>query len=154
MQSLTERKVNLTLFFGLFVVSLVWFLFTCFNFLKAGFNIYKFAFWIAFTDTAGIFGLGFRAMAALIEVITVSYFMVKKELPKSELLMSVRLIILGETVYLLSLFPVLIWFISLTTGASSLGLGSIIETLFPVAVQSIIIPFVLIKLFLATSPNK
>lgn len=150
----TERKVDLSLIFGLFTVSLVWFLFNNFNFLKGGFNIYKFTFWIALTDTAGMFGLGFRTMAALVAVITVSFFLVKKQLSKPELLMSVRWVILGETVYLLSLFPVLVWFIDLYFGASSMGLGSIIETLFPVIVESVIMPIFLIKLFLAMNPNK
>ena len=150
----TERKVDWPLIFGLFTVSLVWFLFNSFNFLKGGFNIYKFTFWVALTDTAGMFGLGFRTMAALIAVVTVLFFLVKKELSKPELLMSVRWIILGETVYLLSLFPVLVWFIALYMGASSWGLGSIIETLFPVIVESVIMPIILIKLFLAMNPNK
>ena len=150
----TEMKVNWSLILGLFTISLVWFLFNSFNFLKGGFNIYKFTFWIALTDTAGMFGLGFRTMAALIAIITISFFIVKKELSKPELLMSLRWIIMGEIVYLLSLFPVLIWFIDLYFGASSVGLGSIIETLFPIIIQSILIPGVLIKLFLAMSPNK
>ena len=150
----TERKVDWSLIFGLFTVSLVWFLFNSFNFLKGGFNIYKFTFWVALTDTAGMFGLGFRTMAALIAVITVSFFLVKRELSKTELLMSVRWIIMGEIVYLLSLFPVLIWFIDLNFGASSMGLGSIIETLFPVIVESVLMPIFLIKLFLAINPNK
>jgi hypothetical protein len=150
----TEKKVDWPLIFGLFTVSLVWFLFNSFNFLKGGFNIYKLTFWIALTDTAGMFGLGFRTMAALIAVVTVSFFLVKKELAKPELLMSVRWIILGETVYLLSLLPVLVWFIALYMGASSWGLGSIIETLFPVIVESVIMPVILIKLFLAMNPNK
>ena len=150
----TERKVDWPLIFGLFTVSLVWFLFNSFNFLKGGFNIYKFTFWVALTDTAGMFGLGFRTMAALIAVVTVLFFLVKKELSKPELLMSVRWIILGETVYLLSLFPVLVWFIALYMGASSLGLGSIIETLFPVIIESVIMPIILIKLFLSIDPNK
>ncbi len=150
----TERKVNWSLIFGLFAVSLVWFLFNSFNFLKGGFNIYKSTFWVALTDTAGMFGLGFRTMAALIAVITVSFFLAKRELSRSEVLMSVRWILLGETVYLLSLFPVLLWFIALYMGASSWGLGSIVETLFPVIVESVIMPIVLIKLFLAMNPNK
>jgi hypothetical protein len=150
----TEKKVDWPLIFGLFTVSLVWFLFNSFNFLKGGFNIYKLTFWIALTDTAGMFGLGFRTMAALIAVVTVSFFLVKKELAKPELLMSVRWVILGETVYLLSLLPVLVWFIALYMGASSWGLGSIIETLFPVIVESVIMPVILIKLFLAMNPNK
>ena len=150
----TERKVDWSLIFGLFIVSLVWFLFNSFNFLKGGFNIYKFTFWVALTDTAGMFGLGFRTMAALIAVVTILFFLVGRELSKPELLMSVRWIILGEIVYLLSLLPVLLWFIALTTGASSLGLGSILETLFPVIVESVVMPIVLIKLFLTMNLNK
>ena len=150
----TERNVDWSLIFGLFIVSLVWFLFNSFNFLKGGFNIYKFTFWVALTDTAGMFGLGFRTMAALIAVVTILFFLVGRELSKPELLMSVRWIILGEIVYLLSLLPVLLWFIALTTGASSLGLGSILETLFPVIVESVVMPIVLIKLFLTMNPNK
>ena len=150
----TERKIDSSLIFGLFIVSLVWFLFNSFNFLKGGFNIYKFTFWVALTDTAGMFGLGFRTMAALIAVVTILFFLVGRELSKPELLMSVRWIILGEIVYLLSLLPVLLWFIALTTGASSLGLGSILETLFPVIVESVVMPIVLIKLFLTMNPKK
>ena len=150
----TERKVDWSLIFGLFIVSLVWFLFNSFNFLKGGFNIYKFTFWVALTDTAGMFGLGFRTMAALIAVVTILFFLVGRELSKPELLMSVRWIILGEIVYLLSLLPVLLWFIALTTGASSLGLGSILETLFPVIVESVVMPIVLIKLFLTMNLYK
>ena len=150
----TERKVDWSLNFGLFIVSLVWLLFNSFNFLKGGFNIYKFTFWVALTDTAGMFGLGFRTMAALIAVITILFFLVRRELSKPELLMSARWIILGEIVYLLSLLPVLLWFIALTTGASSLGLGSILETLFPVIVESVVMPIVLIKLFLTLNLNK
>lgn len=154
MQPTTEKKFNLPLKIGLFFVSIVWFFFNSFNFLKSGFNIYKFTFWIALTDTAGMFGLGFRTMAALLAVLTVTFFLVKRDLSKSELYMSIRWIILGETIYLLSLFPVLLWFIALNTGASSFGLGSILETLSPVFVESIIIPIVLIKLFFALNPNK
>ncbi len=154
MQSLTTKRVNWSLIFGLFVTALVWFLFNGFNFLKGGFNIYKFSFWVALTDTSGMFGLGFRTMAALIAVVTISFFLVKRGLSKSELFMSLRWILLGEMIYLLSLFPVLLWFVALSSGASSMGLGSMIETLFPVIVQSIIIPVVLIKLFLALNPNK
>ena len=149
-----KTKPNWSLKIGLLIVALVWFFFNAFNFLKGGFNIFQGLFWIALTDTAGMFGLGFRTMAALGAVITILFFIVKKDLSKPELLMSVRWIILGEVVYLLSLFPVLIWFISLNSGASSLGLGSLLETALPVFVQSVIIPIILVKLFLELNTNK
>ncbi len=149
-----RTKPNWPLQMGLLIVSLVWFSFNAFNFLKSGFNIYKGLFWVALTDTAGMFGLGFRTMAALVAAVTVLFFIFKKDLSKPELLMSVRWITLGEMVYLLSLFPVLIWFISLGIGASSLGLGSTLETLFPVFAESVIIPIFLAKLFLELNPNK
>ena len=149
-----KTKANWSLKMGLLIVSLTWFFFNAFNFLKGGFNIFQGYFWIALTDTAGMFGLGFRTMAALVAVITILFFIVKKDLSKPELLMSVRWIILGEVVYLLSLFPVLIWFITLNSGASSLGLGSLLETALPVFVQSVIIPIFLVKLFLELNPNR
>lgn len=149
-----KTKANWSLTMGLLIVSLVWFFFNAFNFLKGGFNIYQGRFWIALTDTAGMFGLGFRTMAALVAVITILFFVVKKDLSKPELLMSVRWVILGEVVYLLSLFPVLLWFIALNSGASSLGLGSLLQTSFPVFVESVIIPIFLVKLFLELNTNK
>ncbi len=147
-----KTKANWSLKMGLLIVSLTWFFFNAFNFLKGGFNIYQGNFWIALTDTAGMFGLGFRTMAALVAVITILFFIVKKDLSKPELLMSVRWIILGEVVYFLSLFLVIPWFISRDPGA--LGLGSILETLFPIFVESVIIPIILAKLFLELNPNK
>lgn len=149
-----NTKDNLPLKTGLLLVALVWFFFNGFQFIKGAYNIYQFTYWVALTDTAGMFGLGFRTMAALIAVFTVLFFITKKDLTKPELLMSVRWIILGEIVYFLALFPVLVWFIALSSGASSFGLGSILETLIPVFVESVIIPAALVKLFFELNPNK
>ncbi|MCW4014768.1 MAG: hypothetical protein NWF06_00180 [Candidatus Bathyarchaeota archaeon] len=149
-----ETKDNLPLKFGLLCVALVWFFFSGYQFIKGAFNIYHSSFWIALTDTAGMFGLGFRTMAALIAVFTILFFIAKKDLSKPELLMSVRWVILGEIVYFLALFPVLIWFMALNTGASSLGLGTILESALPVFVESVIIPVALVKLFFELNPNK
>lgn len=153
-RDLTEAKANLPLRTGLLIVASSWFLFNSYQFIKGGYNILKFGFWIPLTDTAGMFGLGFRTMAALIAVFTVLFFIAKKDLSKPELLMSVRWIILGETVYLLSLFPCVIWYMATIAGASDLGLGSLIQSALPIVVESVIIPLVLVKLFFQLNPNK
>jgi hypothetical protein len=93
-------------------------------------------------------------MTALIAVFTILFFLVKRDLSKPELVMSIRWIILGEIVYLLSLFPVILWSIARIYDVSAIGLGSLFESTLPVFVESIIIPILLIKLFFELNPNK
>jgi hypothetical protein len=143
---------------GTLIVALTWFFFSGFQFIKSAFNIYddpSRLFWVSLTDTAGTFGLGFRTMAALIAILTISFYVAKKDLSRPELTMSIRWIILGEAVFMLALFPCVIWSVAATLGASNtLGLGSFIESTLPVFVESVIIPIVLFKLFLELNPDK
>jgi len=70
-------------------------------------------------------------------------------------MMSIRWIILGETIFMIALFPVIIWSLATAfSGSNTVGLGSFIETTLPVFVESVIIPAVLLKLFLELNPNK
>ena len=154
---MSEAKNNSALKIGLLLVAVTWFSFTGFQFIKGAFNIFRGNFfWISLTDTAGTFGLGFRTMAALIAVFTILFFVVKKDLSKPELTMSVRWILLGEAVAMLALFPCVVWSVALATGgaSSSIGLGSFIESTLPIIIESIIIPIVLIKLFFELNPKK
>jgi hypothetical protein len=143
---------------GILIVALTWFFFSGFQFIKSAFNIYddpSRLFWVSLTDTAGTFGLGFRTMAALIAILTIAFYVAKKDLSRPELTMSIRWIILGEAVFMLALFPCVIWSVAATLGASNtLGLGSFIESTLPVFVESVIIPIVLFKLFLELNPDK
>lgn len=149
---------NMQLKIGVLIVALTWFFFTGFQFIKSAFNIFddpSRLFWVSLTDTAGTFGLGFRTMAALIAVLTILFFIAKKDLSKPELTMTIRWIILGEAVFMLALFPVTIWsFATAFGGSSTIGLGSFIESTLPVFVESVIIPVALFKLFLELNPNK
>ena len=95
-------------------------------------------------------------MAALIAVLTVLFFILKKDLTKPELFMSVRWILLGEIVCFLSLIPVVIWGLSVVIGTETItfGLGNFVESTLPVMIEAIGIPIVLAKLFLELNPNK
>ena len=154
---MSSSKGNYSLAVGLLIVALTWFLFTGYQFIKGAYNIFKGPyFWVTFTDSAGMFGLAFRTMAALIAVFTILFFVAKKNLSGSELRMSVRWVLLGELVAYLALFPVVIWgFQSLIeTNVSTIGLGNFLESTLPVMVESIGIPIVLAKLFFELGSNK
>jgi hypothetical protein len=154
---MSDLKNYSALRIGLLLVTITWFSFTGYEFIKGAFNIYRGnSFWVSLTDTAGTFGLGFRTMAALIAVFTILFFVSRKDLSKPELTMSIRWVILGEAVAMLALFPCVVWSIALATGgaSSNIGLGSFIESTLPIIIESIIIPIVLIKLFFELNPNK
>ena len=150
------NKENSQLKIGFLILTVTWLLFTAYHFLRGAFNIYRDYFWISLTDTSGALGMSFRTMAALIAVITVLFFILKKDLTKPELFMSIRWILLGEIVCFLSLIPVVIWGLSVVVGTETItfGLGNFVESTLPVMIEAIGIPIVLTKLFLELNPNK
>lgn len=154
---MSDLKDYSALKIGLLLVAITWFCFTGFQFIKGAFNIFRGGwFWVSLTDTAGTFGLGFRTMAALIAVFTILFFVVRKDLSKPELTMSIRWVLLGEAIAMLALFPCVVWSVALAIGteSSSIGLGSFIESTLPVFFESVIIPIVLVKLFFEFNPRK
>jgi len=153
---LPQDKLDSPLKIGLLIVTLTWLFFTGYQFLKGAFNIYRNYFWISLTDTSAALGLGFRTVAALIAVLTVLFFVLKRDLKKPELIMSIRWVLLGEIVCFLSLIPVVIWGLAVVLGfeINTAGLGSFVESTLPVMIEAIGIPVVLAKLFLELNPDK
>ena len=155
-ERMTRDKLDSPIKIGLLIVALSWFLFTAYQFLKGAFNIFRDYFWVSLTDTAGTLGMGFRTMAALIAVLTILFYILKKDLKKPELFMSIRWMLLGEIIYFLSLIPVVIWGLAVVFGFESniFGLGNFVESTLPVMIEAIGIPIVLTKLFLELNPDK
>jgi hypothetical protein len=153
---MAEDKIGSPLRMGLLIVALSWFLFTFYELIKGAFNIFKGTFWIELTDTAGVIGLGFRAVAGFIAVITIMFFIFRKDLSKPEVMMSIRWVVLGEAVCFLSLFLVVIWGLDIFAnfGLGEFGFTFFIGSTLPVLFESVVIPFALVKLFLALNPNK
>ena len=153
---MAQDKLDSHLKMGLLIVTLTWLLFTGYQFLKGAFNIYRNYFWVSLTDTSAALGLAFRTMAALIAVLTVLFFVLKRDLKKPELFMSIRWVLIGEIVCFLSLIPVLIWGLAVVLGLESntFGLGSFVESTLPIMIEAIGIPIVLAKLFLELNPDK
>lgn len=149
---MSNVKFTLPLKVGLLIVALSWFFFSFYEFAKAAYNIGHNMFWIELTDTAGVIGLGFRTAAAFIAVITILFYLFRRDLSKPEALMSLRWIVLLEAVNFAALFPSGIW--GTISFNEFFGVGFFIETGLPCLVESILIPLVLAKLFLELNPNK
>jgi hypothetical protein len=143
---------------GLLLVALSWFSFTFYEFIiniirGGGVNS---PFWITLTDTASAIGLGFRTAASFIAVITILFYIVRRDLSTPEALMSVRWILIFEAAYFaVSFFPSGVWGVVVTSAfGSGSSLLTTIESTLPCLVISTLIPAVLIKLFFELNPKK
>jgi hypothetical protein len=98
--------------------------------------------------------MGFRTAAGLIALITVLFYIVKRDLSKPEALMALRLVVLFEASYwFFSFFMSGIWGLA-TPDAFGGALFMMIENTLPCFLQSVGLAGVLVKLFLELSPNK
>ncbi len=115
-------------------------------------------FFILITDVPGGIGMSFRAAAGFIAVVTVLFYMFRKDLSKPEALMAVRFALLFEAGYwFLSFFMSGFWGLAASANPA-LGYGDLfmmtITTTLPCFLQSIVLVGALIKLFFELNPNK
>lgn len=134
---------------GLFIVVLFWFSYTIYQLGKSIFNGID----IPFTDVPATIGLSFRAAAGFIALITVLFYMVKRDLSPPEALTSMRWIMLLEAAYWFSLFPSAIWGFQASFPMYPQELF-IIGTGIPCLAESVIMPVALGALFLKLSAKK
>ncbi len=144
---------------GLLFVSFSWFSYMLYEFANGVINRGPLeVFFVLVTDVPQCIGLGFRTAAGFIAVVTILFYIVKKDLSQPEALMALRLVVLFEAGY---------WFLSFFMSGvlGVVGLADIssvfnsmivvlIENTLPCLVQSIGLTAVLLKLFLELSPNK
>jgi hypothetical protein len=144
-----ETKSNWAFKIGLFLVVLFWFSFTIYQLGKATYNGID----IPFTDVPAAIGLGFRVTAGFIALITLLFYMVKRDLSPPEALTSLRWILLLEAVYWFSLFPSAIWGFQTSFPMYPRDL-LIIGTGVPCLAESVVMPVVLCALFLKLNTKK
>jgi len=144
---------------GLLFVSFSWFSYMLYEFANGVINRGPLEnFFILVTDVPQCIGLGFRTAAGFIAVVTILFYIFKKDLSQPEALMALRLIVLFEACY---------WFLSFFMSGvlGAVGLADLsavfngmivvfIENTLPCLVQSFGLTAVLLKLFLELSPNK
>jgi len=151
-----NAKSDWPLRIGLLFVALAWFSFTFYEFTNGIINRGPLTeLWIMLTDVPGCIGLGFRTVAGFIAVITILFYIVKRNLSVPEALMSLRWVVILEGANFVSLFPSAMWGMSnITNITSTYSALFLVETGLPVLVESIAIPFVLVKLFFELNPKK
>ena len=159
MRTVVDTRIDWSLRLGLFLVSLSWFSYMLYEFANGVINRGPLTvFWILVTDVPGCIGIGFRTAAGFIALVTILFYVVRRDLSNPEALMALRLVILFEAGY---------WFLSfIMSGVMGLALFSVaseafggallmtIENTLPCFVQSIGLAGVLVKLFLELSPKK
>jgi hypothetical protein len=106
-----------------------------------------------FTDLPAALGLGFRTVGGFIVVIAIVLYFFKSHFSKQEAIMSVRLLVVLEAAYWLSLIPSA--YVGLRAlGYPGFGLSIFISTGLPCVVQVVLMPIVLVKLFYELSPSR
>jgi hypothetical protein len=154
-----ETRTDWSLRVGLLLVSVAWFSYMLYEFANGVINRGPLTvFFILVTDVPGCIGIGFRAAAGFIAVVTALFYIVRRDLSKPEALMALRLIILLEAGYwFFSFFMAGVMGFSFLSLPSDLFGGAIIMTIestLPSFLQSIGLAAVLVKLFLQLGPNK
>jgi hypothetical protein len=133
---------------GLFLVALSWFSYTLYRFST---SITTQA--ILFTDVPGTIGLGFRTAAGFIAVITILFYLVKRDLSTPEATMSLRWVVIFEAIGFLCFIPAAIWGFDTVMSRYPREV-LILSTGLPCLVEAILIPVVLAKVFLELNPKK
>jgi hypothetical protein len=156
---LVDTRTDWSLRVGLFLVSLAWFSYMLYEFANGVINRGPLTvFWILVTDVPGCIGIGFRAAAGFIALVTALFYLVRRDLSKPEALMALRLVILFEAGYwFFSFFMSGVWGLSVFSASFNAFGGPLlmtIENTIPCFMQSIGLVAVLVKLFLELSPNK
>ena len=152
---MVDTRIDWPLRLGLFLVSLSWFSYMLYEFANGVINRGPLTFfWILVTDVPGCIGMGFRTAAGFIAVVTILFYIVRRDLSKPEALMALRLVVLFEAGYwFFSFFMAGVW--GLVAPPAFVGvLLMTIESTLPSFLQSIGLAAVLVKLFLELSPNK
>ena len=155
---MTETKIDWPLRAGFLLVSIAFFSYMLYEFVNGVINRGPLTvLFIYLTDVPQCVGMAFRTAAGLIAVITVMFYIIRRDLSKPEALMAVRLAVFFEAVYWLSfIMSGVLGLGGFTTFSSSLSaqISGLIENTLPCLLQSIGLTAVLTKLFTELSPKK
>ena len=86
---MVDKRTDWSLRLGMFLVSLSWFSYMLYEFANGVINRGPLkVFFILVTDVPGCIGIGFRTAAGFIALVTVLFYVVRRDLSKPEALMA------------------------------------------------------------------
>lgn len=137
---------------GLLLVAISWFVYVMYDDILGIYNRHT-TLPLVKEDIAATFGIGFAVAASAIAVLTILFFVVKKDLSKPETTMSVRAILFLEGIYfVLGFLPAV--YVEGIPGGFHFGIQRFFQITIPCLVDGIAVPIVLAKLLLTLNPNK
>jgi hypothetical protein len=104
-------------------------------------------------DIPAVWGVGFRMAAAVIALIIVVFYVIKREFSISEATVALRFVLLFEALYFLS-FLAAAFNVEGQNYLTYFTLTRFFEKSFPSFVDGLLLPAVLVKLFFELNPNK
>ncbi len=134
---------------GLFFVALVWFSFTAYQLGRALVNGVD----VPYTDIPGGIGLGLRTAAAFVALVTILFFLAKRDLSPVEVVNTFRWLVLFEAGYFVLFLPAAVWGLQYSSILYSREFF-IIEAGLPCLLKATILPTVLVVLFFKLKPNQ
>ena len=146
-----QAKLNGPLRAGLLLVMLAWF----------SFNLYQFTLFIftrhpilpfVIEDISATLGSGFNAAASFLAVITVLFYVVRRELTDPEARMAVRFIVILEAVNFILYLPAAVATPLIDVNRQTVA--SALESTLPLAFLGVVMPIALGKLFLELNPAR
>ena len=144
-----EKNSRMPLKVGLLIIALFWFGLTLYQFGRFLFNCVD----VPFTDIPGSVGFAFRTVASFIAVVTLFFYVVKRDFSAAEAITSFRWIILLMAAYWLLFLPSAVWGFQYNAIAYPQEFF-IIETGLPCLVEALVMPTVLVVLFFKLNVTK
>ena len=145
-------KIDWPLRSGIFLVAVAWFVYFLYDNILGVFNRHTTQ-PIVREDIPAAIGLGFAVAASAATVLTLLFYLAKRDLSKPEITMAVRLILFSEAMYfVLGFLPSV--FVEGIPGSYHFTIPRLFEVGLPSIVDAVAIPAVLAKLFLTLNPSK
>ncbi|HMK95196.1 MAG TPA: hypothetical protein VK536_07330 [Candidatus Limnocylindrales bacterium] len=137
---------------GIFLVAVSWFVYFLYDDILGVYNRHT-TLPLVKEDIPAAIGLGFAVAASAATVLTLLFYLCKRDLSKPETTMAVRLILFSEAVYfVLGFLPSV--FVEGLPGTFHFTIQKLFEVGLPSLVDATAIPTVLVKLFLTLNPSK
>jgi len=157
MSAVTSEKqelgfnIDLPLRSGIFLVILSWFVYVLYEDILGIYNRHI-TVPLVREDIAATVGLGFVVAASAIAVLTMLFFVLRKDLSKPELTMATRIALFGVGIYfVLAFLPAV--FVEGIPGTFHFTISKMFQVTIPCIVDGIAIPVVFAKLFLTLNPK-
>lgn len=144
-------KIDLPLRSGIFLVLLSWFVYVLYEYILGIYNRHT-TIPLVREDIPATVGLGFVVAVSAVAVLTMLFFVLRRDLSKLELSMAARIILFGVGAYfVLAFLPAV--FVEGIPGGFNFTISKLFEVTFPCIIDGVAIPIVLAKLFLTLNPK-